>query len=379
MKIPRTQPPPETGGSLVQSVDLVGGKSHWGAVSCETSGRENIIEFTLNSLLNEVSKRDLHLLLSRDKEWEQFVADAELTSDEAKAVHEGLEKHGVFTAMEEKEMYQQEKEFRENFLKLYPQVKMDVEENIKQLHALAKKADEVHKNCTIANVVAGYTSFVSGILCIASIGLAPLTGGLSLAVPGTGLVMGSTATVTIVVSTIVKRSYMSSIEAEAKNLESTGDNLDLLRGVSGDIRERIPSLINSFKIVRNISSFVGTIKSGNCVPKSTLRLPTTQLAFKGTSFKWIFGGPFTALAILLDVDRLVKNSMDLMMNGKSQSGEKLRARAQKLEDKLTNRSLRHEPCHLLSTFNGFPRLSAPNHKDSKLPEVAVMICKPLKR
>ncbi|XP_055993432.1 apolipoprotein L3-like [Sorex fumeus] len=189
---------------------------------------ERIIEDTINSLLNEVNKEDLHLLFSKDEEWEQFVADAELTRDEAKAVREGLKKHGKLTVAEIKKMGQREKEFREKFLKLYSRAKKEAEESIKQLHALAEKADEVHKNCTIANVVADSTGIVSGILCIAGIGLAPFTGGLSLAVSGAGLVTGSAATVTAVATSIVEHSYMSSIEAEVKKLESTEDNLRLL-------------------------------------------------------------------------------------------------------------------------------------------------------
>ncbi|XP_054999591.1 apolipoprotein L2-like [Sorex araneus] len=302
------------------------------------SVRENIIEETIHSLLNEVSRRELHLLLSRDEEWEQFVTDAELTRDESEAVREGLKKHGKLTAMEVKEMHQEEKEFREKFLRLYSQVKGDVEEHIKQLHALAEKADEVHKNCTIANVVADSTGIVSSILCIAAIGLAPFTGGLSLVVSGTGLAIGSAATVTAVTSSIVEHSYMSSIEAEAKNLESTGNNLHLLWKVLGDSKERISSLVNNFKVVRQIAKHVRAIRLAKLGPKAQSSNLFSKV-FEGaartmTEGSRIIGGVATGLAILVDVYCLVQDSKDLHEGGKSQSGAMLRQRAQELENML---------------------------------------------
>ncbi|XP_055993435.1 apolipoprotein L3-like [Sorex fumeus] len=301
---------------------------------------ESITEETIYSLLNGVSKKELHLLLSRDEEWEQFVAEAELTRDEAKEVHEGLKKHGKLSVMEVKEMHQQEKEFKKKFLKLYPQVKRDAEEHIKHLYALAEEADKVHKNCTIANVVADSTGIVSGILCIAGIGLVPFTGGLSLALSGTGLVIGSVATVTAMTTSIVEHRYMSSIEAEVKKLESTGDNLHLLWEILGDSKERISSLVNSFRVLRNIAKHVRATRLARHNPRAAAQNPgLLGIMFEGAAGIMskgarIIGGVATGLAILVDVYSLVQDSKDLHEGGKSQSGEMLRQRAQDLENTL---------------------------------------------
>ncbi|XP_055993433.1 apolipoprotein L3-like [Sorex fumeus] len=306
---------------------------------CTKVPAERTIANITYSIVNEVTNEEFHLVLSRDEEWDQLVADVELTRHEAKAVHERLKKHEKLTAVEIKEMCQQEKEVREKFLKiLYSQVKKDVEVHIKQLYAFAEMTDKVHKICTIVNVVADSIVILSNILYIMGIGLAPFTAGLSSAVSEPALSMGILAIITAVVSTTIDHRCMACIEAEVNKLESTEKNLHRLWELLGDSKERISSLINNFKVARNIENYAYCNRLSMLGPRlgahnvwGTMLVDTASTMSKGT---YVIGGVSKGLAILLDGYSLLQVSKDLQDVGKSQSGQKLRQWAQELENML---------------------------------------------
>ncbi|XP_036032504.1 apolipoprotein L3-like [Onychomys torridus] len=87
---------------------------------------------------------------------------------------------------------------KKKFLEVYPQVKLELEQQIRKLHTLADKIDKVHRDCTITQVVASSTGAVSGVLTILGLALAPVTAGVSLGLSATGLGLGAAAAVTSV-------------------------------------------------------------------------------------------------------------------------------------------------------------------------------------
>ncbi|XP_054999590.1 apolipoprotein L2-like [Sorex araneus] len=288
---------------------------------------ESFIDYTIHSLLNEVSKEDLQLLLSGDEEWEQFVADAELTRDEAKALRESLKKQGTLTDADIKEMHQQEKEFRERFLNLYPQVKSDVGKYVKQLRLLAEKADRARKKRATAYMVVKYSGVASNLLNFLGMILSPFTAVPSLTLTGAGLVLGCVGVVTTVISKNQERKYVLPIEAEAKNLESTGVNLGLLWEVLGDSKERISSLVNCYKVVRRIATHVWTMKLASLSPEAAAQMSSLNSKVLGATTKTmtkeasVIGGAFRGLAILMDICSLEQDSKELQERAKTESAE----------------------------------------------------------
>lgn len=273
-------------------------------------------------------------------------------SDEADALYEGLKKHKTFTAKDVEEKRQQELANRERFLELYPSVKSDIEQHIKHLYSLADRADHVHKDCTTANVVADSTGILSGILTIAGFGLAPFTAGLSLALSATGLGLGVVATSTNVVSSIVENSNMSSIEAEATDMESSGINFNLIGEVISDNKDKFSSVKKSYKAVRRIARHIRAMRVTSLSSKTAAQISAQSSSmidkvFGGTAKAMtkgarIIGGATIGLSVLVDIYSLVQDSKDLHEGAVSETGEKLRQHAQELEKMLVELKQIHE-------------------------------------
>ncbi|KAF5919822.1 hypothetical protein HPG69_009811 [Diceros bicornis minor] len=87
----------------------------------------SFIEDTVWYFWNTVSNEELQLLLTDDEAWETFVAEADLSRDEADTLHEGLNTD----------------QLNWKFLKEFPQVKWELEESIGKLQVLADKIDKV--------------------------------------------------------------------------------------------------------------------------------------------------------------------------------------------------------------------------------------------
>lgn len=209
------------------------------------------------------------------------------SNNNAMAIPEGQKKHG--THMTEKEMRRQEREFREKFLKSYPNLERDIQEHIKQFLTLAEEADQVQKKHTIVKWVARVTIVSSFIL-----------GGLGLALfqDITGFILAvyaiSLALILLNAYTARKkeRKYVSSIEAENKKLESTETRLKVIIGMF----------------------------------RGTARIVTERVC--------VNGGAFTGLEILMCIYKLVQESKGLLEQARSESGEMLRLWAQKVENML---------------------------------------------
>ena len=189
--------------------------------------------------------------------------------------------------------------------------------------------DKVHRDCTISNVVASSTSIASGFLTILGLVLAPFTMGISLGLSATGLGLGAAAAVTGVSTSIVELVNTSSVEAQR------------------DFRS-IAQKISSGKSLYEVKDFrkhIHAIRMAKSNPQLAAgRLPgqSTQLvraAFGATALAMTrgahtYGGVSAGLFLLFHIWSLVKYSQDLQGGAKTESAERLRKRAQKLEMNL---------------------------------------------
>ncbi|KAK7801198.1 hypothetical protein U0070_015375 [Myodes glareolus] len=253
---------------------------------------------------------------------------------------------------------------KERFLEVYPQVKRELEESIRKLHALADKIDKVHRDCTITQVVASSTGAVSGVLTILGFALAPVTAGVSLGLSATGLGLGAAAAVTSVSTTIVEKVSTASVEAEASQfLPRSNDTENDIKSnnTEKDIKEVVkkntPRLIsvtkNSFRNLEGMKKNIDAIKLTKvnpCLANNAKRLMTTgkvsaknttqvKKAFGGTALAMtkgarIMGAATAGLSLVTDVVSLIDDSKHLLEGAKAESAEKLRQQAKDLEQKL---------------------------------------------
>ncbi|XP_028634685.1 apolipoprotein L2-like [Grammomys surdaster] len=377
-----------------------------------TPERECFVETVFNYLLDSRSLENLQFLLAEEETWKQFVAGVDLSREEEAVLGEALaeiladpdeedeeqlqndlqdknerkeddalsEAPGETVAdadagdeeelsdadaeveeeladadAEDEEKIQSDLWHKQRFLDVYPRVKLELEERIRKLHALADKVDKVHRDCTISQVVASSTAAVSGVLTILGLTLAPVTAGVSLALSATGLGLGTAAAVTSVSTSIVEKVSVVSAEAEASKLVPT--NKDTVKEIKDILDQGGPRLVslskNSFKNLENIKKNIQAIKLAKANPHLAInakRLMTTgmisagktkqvQKAFGGTALAMRKGARITGAAtagifFLLDVIKLVEDSKHLHEGAKSESAAELRQQAWDFEQKL---------------------------------------------
>ncbi|NP_001020019.2 apolipoprotein L 7b [Mus musculus] len=355
-----------------------------------TPDRECFIETVAEYLLDVISTEDLQLLLTEEETWKHFVAEVDLSREEETALREALaeifsdpdgededelqndlqdknerkEEDALSEALgetvadtdaEDEEEIQNDPWHKERFLDAYPRVKLELEESIRMLHALADKVDKVHRDCTISRVVASSSSAVSGVLTILGLSLAPVTAGVSLALSATGLGLGAAAAVTSVSTSIVEK--VSVVFAEAKASKLVPTNKDTMKGMKEVLDQSGPRLLflsmNSFKKLKNIKNNIHAIKLTKANPSlvtNAKRLMTTgktstettkqvKEAFGGTALAMtkgarIMGAATTGFFLLLDIVSLVGDSKHLHEGAKAESAAELRHQAQDLEQKL---------------------------------------------
>ncbi|KAM4881119.1 apolipoprotein L2-like [Thomomys bottae] len=311
------------------------------------------MELVIEYLQDRVSREELQQVLVNDASWEAAMAEARLSREDADELREALL---IFTAyMEDEDELQKDLQDRKRFLDEFPRVKMELEDSIRKLHALADKVDKVHKDCTISHVVAGSTGVVSGVLTILGLTLAPVTAGVSLALSATGMGLGTMAAVTSVATSFVDKSTKMSAEAEASSLLST--NMDTTKAAEDIVAETKPQVVsltkNCFRdlprVQKNIRA-MDLVKANPRLAANAKRLMTTgrvsarstkqvQKAFGGTALAMTKGARMLGVAtagvfLLVDVLNLVKESTHLHQGAKTKSAEELRQRARELERKL---------------------------------------------
>jgi apolipoprotein L len=213
-----------------------------------------------------------------------------LLQDVADDLCQALKKLISDLAMQDEEELQNDQEDRERFLNTFPQVKMELEEHIKKLRALADKIDKVHKDCTISHVVATSTGAASGVLTILGLALAPVTAGVSLALSTTGIGLGRAADVISVATSIVDHSSMLSAKAKAGSLLST--SMDTVKEVKNVLSQTAPRVASTTtKCIRDLQGIEKSIcaiklaKANSHLATSDKRLMTTG-RISAQSTKW---------------------------------------------------------------------------------------------
>ncbi|XP_059792867.1 apolipoprotein L3-like isoform X4 [Balaenoptera ricei] len=277
-----------------------------------------------------------------------------IPGEEADALHEYLNELKADLAMGDQDTLQQDQLDRKRFLEGFPRMKQELEESIKKLHALADKADKVHRGCTISNIVASSTGAVSGVLTILGLTLAPVTAGTSLALFATGSGLGAAAVVTSMSTSIVEGVSTLAAETEASRLTSTAVIKEVFEGV---VRNSTAQLASStgrvFQAVEDVKNNVCAIKLAKSNPglaARAKRFTTTgqvsvkgrkqvQKAFGGTALAMtktarVVGVATAGVSLLMDVAFLVKEAKHLHEGAKTESAERLWQQAWELEKKL---------------------------------------------
>ncbi|KAF6338793.1 hypothetical protein mRhiFer1_000857 [Rhinolophus ferrumequinum] len=296
--------------------------------------------------------------LLKEEDWERYVAEAGFSREEAEALYEVLtqRKRGIATL-------RQDQLDRESFLRAFPQVRQELEERIGKLRTLADQVDKVHRDCTIAQVVASSTGAVSGILTILGLSLAPVTAGASLVLSATGMGLGTAAAVTSVSTSIVEHSISSSAKATASHLMSTDSNKEKVAvEILQHSTPKVASLTsNSVESVQGIVKNVKALKLVKAKPllaaeaksfmtggaMSVRSAKKVEKAFGGTVLAMTKGAKIAGMAtagfgLLLDVINLVESSKHLHEGAKAESSEELRQQAKELETQLETLSKIHK-------------------------------------
>uniref|UniRef100_A0A8D1V8X5 Apolipoprotein L3-like n=1 Tax=Sus scrofa TaxID=9823 RepID=A0A8D1V8X5_PIG len=270
--------------------------------------------------------------------------------EEADALCEYLEELETDLSMKNKEKLD-----RKRFLTRFPHIKLELEERIGKLHALADKADKVHRDCTISKVVATSADAVSSVLTIVGLSLAPVTAGVSLALSTTGLGLRIAALVTSVSTDIVDKISLSLRETEASCLLST--DIKKWQVVVQVLVKNTPKIVDNARVLAKAIERVETniramerVKVNPCLEAHSNLLWTDEgiealsstqrkAAFRGSALAMtknarIMGIATAGVGLLVDVGFLVKESIHLHKGAKTQLAEALRQRAQKLEGKL---------------------------------------------
>lgn len=271
---------------------------------------------------------------------------------------------------EDQDRLQRELQDTEKFAETFPQVKLELEEHIRKLQALADRVDKVHRDCTISKVVAGSTSTVSGVLTLLGLALVPVTAGTGLVLLATGMGLGAAAAVTSVSTGIVDYTNESSAKTRASHLVST--SMVKVKMVAEAVVHSGPRVYelseNCCRVLRCLQQSIYAIKLAKANPAlatSAKRLLTmgsisaqsgkqVKNAFRGTALAmsrraWLMNAATTGMTLVGDVIGLVKESKRLHQGAKAQSAEELRQQAQELEEKLGVLTQIHESLQSGST------------------------------
>ncbi|XP_036063604.1 apolipoprotein L2-like [Onychomys torridus] len=325
--------------------------------ACEGSpGSRNFIEEAAEYLQHTPPGReDLQLLLTEDGAWENFVSEAELSRADADTLRDALNALTENMAEEDQDRLQRDLQDMERFVAKFPQVKLELEEHIRKLRALADKIDKVHRDCTISKVVAGSTSTVSGVLTLLGLALVPVTAGASLGLLALGMGLGAAAAVTSVSTGIVDYTNELSARTRASHLVSTSkDKVKMVAEVMVHSGPQVYGLSeNCYRVLRCLQQSIYAIKLAKANPAlaaSAKHLLTmggisaqsgeqVKKAFSSTAVAmsrraWVMSIATTGVSLTEDVISLVKESKRLHEGAKAKSAEELRQQAQELEEKL---------------------------------------------
>ncbi|XP_052603427.1 apolipoprotein L2-like [Peromyscus californicus insignis] len=335
------------------SLDLVASTSDEDEATKDQESRYFITEAP-GHLQDTAGRDDLHCLLTEDGAWEAFVSKTKLPRAKALALHKVLRDLTALSALADRHRLRRDLQGRKKFLKAFPRLRAEVEEHIRQLHALADHTEGVHRGCTISNVVADSFSTASDILGLLGLFLAPVTAEGSLMLSSVGLGLGVAATVTNAATSIVEEASRILDEVEAGHQASPG--LDVLEAgttlariaskfpqATRDITKDLEALQQHMDALRLVRANPGLEEDARILA-TTGRIPAqrarrVQATLKGTPLAMsndarIRSATTAGVSLLQDVDSLVKKSKHLQEGAQSESAEALRKLAEELEEKL---------------------------------------------
>ncbi|XP_010857936.1 PREDICTED: apolipoprotein L3-like [Bison bison bison] len=301
---------------------------------------------------SQVTEKKLTVLL---RNWKIFVVKANIPREEAKALYEYLNRLKTKLSAKDPNTVQQDQLDRKRLLEEIAVMKQDLKKNTEKLHAFADKVDKVQKDCTISKVVAHSTGAVSGVLSIVGLALAPLAMGATLPLLATGLGLGIAATVTNVSTSIVEQVNTSSAETKTSQLLPCDRKRwkvikDLLLKRKLQITSATRSFISGLRTIEKNFQFIKVIEvspasatkvkffmtSGKTITHVSGQVPKTfgRMAFTEAKGARITGIVMSCIGLVIDVVFLVKDSVHLHDGAKAELHEKLRQRAQELENIL---------------------------------------------
>ncbi|XP_031527531.1 apolipoprotein L2-like [Vicugna pacos] len=314
---------------------------------------ESFFEAVVKSLQDILSREELSQLLT--EVLNRFVAEGNLSREEADALREYLNELNADLALSDRDMLLREQLSKKRFLKRFPRVKRKLEESIRKLHDLADKVDKDHRDYTIYKVAATSAGAVSGLLTIAGLTLAPATAGVSLALSAAALGLGATAAATSVGTSVKEHKSMSSAEIVAHRLMSPA--IEKWKVVKEVLQQSTPRIVSTeeklTEAVQRIEMNILAIKLVSANPgfrEDLLRFLTTgQISYqsgkqlrevlKGTGLAMAKGAQVLAVAsagslLVMDLGYLVKEAMHLRDGARAELSEQLRQRARELEKRL---------------------------------------------
>ncbi|XP_033616594.1 apolipoprotein L2-like, partial [Fukomys damarensis] len=330
----------------------------------ENSFIENVIE----CLQDIVSREDLQLLVTEDEAWETVLAEAGLPRDEADTLREALK--GLTGDMDkvDEERQQEGQHARERFLDLFPQLKMELMEDIRKLRALAGHANKVHWNYTLTTVLGIPSATASDILTLLDLVLASFTARGHPAPSGPGDKPRARGSVVDLSSVPVQHSRTPPDQEEARDLMSAivekltrftesvgrfppkvfsptenwnqflkgiGKNISAIKLANSDLE-----LTNKVKVAIKMENIM--VQGGTGVVQSTLGHTATVISRETKIFCTATGAVFLGL----DLYNLVQGSAHLKEGEKSVLGDALREQARELESTLEHLGQAYE--HLKS-------------------------------
>ncbi|KAJ1062307.1 hypothetical protein K5549_012788 [Capra hircus] len=294
----------------------------------DCSESQSFYKDVLEYFQKNMSLEELLSLLTEDEPWENLVTEANLSREDADGLSEYLIKQLTILSGKDQDRSQKYHQEKERFLKEFPQVKQELKENIKKLRELADKVDKVHRDCTIANVVASSTGIVSGALSILGVVLAPCTAGLSLGLSAAGLGLGTAASVTSFSTMLVESINTSSAENQASSLNTAKTKY-------AKLPKKIKDFGKDIQVIREARFKSELVVTGQTyIVTGQVKSHFTGPALAGSRAVRIGSGVLSGLLMALDVYNLVKNARDLQEGAKTASAENMRQKARELEKKL---------------------------------------------
>ncbi|XP_028634686.1 apolipoprotein L3-like [Grammomys surdaster] len=295
----------------------------------------------------------LYRLLTEDGAWEAFVSKAKLPRDKAAALHKALRDLTALLAIADRDRRQRGLKGRMKFLKAFPPLAAELEGHIRQLYTLADHAEELHRGCTISNVVADSFSAASNILDLLGHLLAPATAEGSLVLSATGLGLGVAASVTNAATSIMEETSrvldeagpyaskgMGMLEEASTSVARIGSQVPpATRDIARDL-EALEKHMDALRLVRanpRLEEDARLLTTTGSISARRARQVRTSL--KGTPLAMsnearIRSATTAGVALLRDVDSLVNGSKHLYEGSAAQSAKALRKLARELEETL---------------------------------------------